>query len=553
MTKRITIILISGLIIFHFVNNYIWLSSTSYVTGRVDVIHHLNRELSLYKQMKSICFEDKTTPLFQKAGNLTNIELEGNSWPPFVVYLSAIANIIFGFSWMKVRMFQFLYFIVLIIAVYLIGKRLRGKQAGVLAAFMVSMYPGICGLSRMYELDFPLTAFVSLTIYFLLASDNFKNKRMSVFFGVCLGISMLIKLQALFFIFGPLSYVCYRAFFKENQNIKLFLISMALALSISALWWANKIKALLVNFRETLTVFYLPHPSSQPSSLNNLWDAVYAAFNGVPYRPFTFEYFFFYVSHSITQVSVLFSLVFCAVLFFFSKSKNLKDKGLLLAWIAVPYVIFTVISVKWARYYFPSLPAVALISALGIGELRSKTVKTIVVTMIICLGLAQNLVLSYRITKYPVVAAAPGDEDWCAYPQTDNFMETGESLALEIRKRAPISQTRNIEIFGQWENQLRYVLTMKLSGVNVYSANNMREFIDLNDLRFIITVASNPAPSGGNLKYVLSGVSIDRMRAKSLENLDGEENRHLNSFMPVKELTLIPFGQKVVLWERRLN
>ena len=114
------------------------------------------------------------------------------------------------------RMINMLYYVILIIAVYFIGKKMLDKKTGLLAAFIVSFYPGICGMSRQFEHDFPATAMVALCISSLLYTEDFKNTKYSLLFGISLGLGIFFRGQTLFFMIGPIGYVFYRIFFRDK-------------------------------------------------------------------------------------------------------------------------------------------------------------------------------------------------------------------------------------------------------------------------------------------------------------------------------------------------
>jgi len=86
--------------------------------------------------------------------------------------------------------------------------------------------PVVSKLQLEYLIDFALIAMVSLTIYFLIACDYFRNRNYSLMFGIALALSMLTKWTAIIFIIGPLVYIISKAFIVSQKAIAdLFLIS----------------------------------------------------------------------------------------------------------------------------------------------------------------------------------------------------------------------------------------------------------------------------------------------------------------------------------------
>src|SRR3989339_497863 len=159
-TNRFVAISVFLILIFHFFNNYIWLKSDSISTGHEDAIWHLDNQ--------------------------------------FVYFITSLFNLVFGYSFFMVRFLQINYFIILLISTYKIGSVTYNRKAGLLAMLILSLYPAIFGISRMYELDFPLAAAVCFCMYLLLVT-NFENRWKSLLFGAVLGLSILIKGQVIFF------------------------------------------------------------------------------------------------------------------------------------------------------------------------------------------------------------------------------------------------------------------------------------------------------------------------------------------------------------------
>jgi len=69
--------------------------------------------------------------------------------------------------------------VILALSVYGIGKILYTRNAGLIAAFLVSCYPIIVSMSREYIISVMLTAMTALAYYFFLKSKNFDQSNLS--------------------------------------------------------------------------------------------------------------------------------------------------------------------------------------------------------------------------------------------------------------------------------------------------------------------------------------------------------------------------------------
>jgi hypothetical protein len=299
------------------------------------------------------------------------------------------------------------FFFILLLSVYLIGRYIADNATGLIASFMVSMYPGIFGLSRKYLLDFPLVAMVSLGIYLLIRSNNFKSTRYSLVFGFVSGLGVLTKGQYILFIIGPLLYSIYRIISNDNlprtlqMRIKGFtnlMISLFVLIAVSSIWWRewnNALSTFWNAFVQQVIICYLPRESAFfPYLSAELWQC-----NNF------FQHSVFYLHQTIKYISPIFFIIFLIGLTYFIKSKFIKERPTILLWIFASYIIFTIISVKLEQYYFPAFPAFALVSAVGISKIMHKSIKKVISAFLITISLIQFFVLSYG--PHIVAAALP--------------------------------------------------------------------------------------------------------------------------------------------------
>ena len=101
-------------------------------------------------------------------------------YPPFY-HLSLIPlSLIFGFTLDTGVIGNSFYMVILVLSVYGIGKILYTRNAGLIAAFLVSCYPIIVSMSREYIISVMLTAMTAfLAYYFFLKSENFDQSNLS--------------------------------------------------------------------------------------------------------------------------------------------------------------------------------------------------------------------------------------------------------------------------------------------------------------------------------------------------------------------------------------
>jgi hypothetical protein len=133
-------------------------------------------------------------------------------WPNGLNLTASFFYSAFGRSLFSAKLSLLPYLCILIFSTYQIGRLMISPFAGCISAYLVFMSPLIFTSSRQFQLDFPLSAMVALSIALLLASDTFKQRKYSFLFGLALGWMLLIKVQGMSFIMWPLLVVGSRLF-----------------------------------------------------------------------------------------------------------------------------------------------------------------------------------------------------------------------------------------------------------------------------------------------------------------------------------------------------
>ncbi|MDD5109020.1 MAG: glycosyltransferase family 39 protein [Candidatus Omnitrophica bacterium] len=308
-------------------------------------------------------------------------------WPGFVYFVTSLVNSIFGFTPFIVRFSNIIFLALLAIFTYLIGKRCYDIKAGLLAAFLVTFYPSLFGVGRMYDLDFHLTAMVTMCVYFLIKTTDFKNRLFSIILGISSGLGILTKGQFLIFFIGPLTFALYSIFKDRNQNggnirrqVFNFVLFIFFCLFISSIWlFASTVKLSHI-FLTHFLAGYLPEKY-------NLF--------GLDFDVFSVKWMFYQLFYIIDHVSLPLYIVFCFSLFWLHK-KIEPVINIILLWILIPLVIFTLMSAKWEHYCFAFLPAIAILTAVGVMKL-GRQIKIPLILFIIVYSLLQFFAVSYRI------------------------------------------------------------------------------------------------------------------------------------------------------------
>ena len=357
---------LSGLILFHLINNAIWLFLDTCPPAWDESAH-----LCLSLRYLELLLHPTRDLVF----NLIKVSYY---YPPFFHLSLVPVHLLFGISADWATMSLVVYFAFLIIGVYKIGSFLYCRKVGLLAAFLVSMYQSIIYMSRFPLLDLPLTAVVTWGIYFLLRSRCFKEKKYAIAFGVISGIGLLVKWTYLFFIFFPVSFAVFKSIKEiDKKGIKNFLFVVVSFFIITAPWYLYNLVPIIQRCFQAATI---------------------GAAEGDPHF-LSINSFLFYFWNLEKQVQFLFFILFLTGITKLVKEwktnyQNRDNLIILIGWIVVPYFVFTLIGNKDGRYTLPFLPAVSIISAFWVFGLKKEIWQKIVVYSVIIIGLLQCISFS---------------------------------------------------------------------------------------------------------------------------------------------------------------
>jgi len=446
--SRRDLILIIFLLLFCAVSNYFWIKEDTANQG-FDVPVHTDIAVTVHQGLTEILRSGDS--FFAKCQELFKLSTEGILiYPRLVHFVAAVAALPFQDFLSTFRYTNITYFILLVVGIYLLGRKIHSSTAGLIAAYFIVLYPAIFGTSRKFGLDFPLAAFLCLVLYFLLKSDAFKNRKWSIIFGIGLGVGSLIKGQIVFYVIGPLIYGVFLGLKNSRKkSIPNMMISLLFATSIALLWW-HRISTLegLTGLDQHLS--YGKNPNTQVVASHFLFNLKA------------------YLTDTKANLSPLFFGVFLTGLLFCLRKLDQKITFIVL-WFFTSYGILFFIPTTVDRFIIPTFGAVALISAIGWLEAPlKKNVKFTLVILFIILGTIQLFAVSFY-KKLPALA----NTTWAYPPQKDNYQFLMEEFNALIRQNKPTSEV-NIGIIetqrfhGDGCISLKYRLNLLNTNNKVY-------------------------------------------------------------------------------------
>jgi len=253
---------------------------------------------------------------------------------------------------------NFVYYFILVTAAYLVVRELtQDRELSLIASFLAGLTPPILQLELHFMPDLPLASLVTLSIYFLLKSKRFTDKRNTVLFGLTFGLAALTKWIAFVFILPPALYllaIYLKKSYKNKENLKHLSKNVAYAfvafLIVALPWYLINLQTVIaslfysgVEVSDNLNLLSLPSVAFYPSIL---------------------------LVQAIVDYSILVASIF--LLFFVYKKEKFDDKlVVILIWIFASLFILTfILRNKKGSDILPVYPAIVILFAYTLSKLK---------------------------------------------------------------------------------------------------------------------------------------------------------------------------------------
>ncbi len=207
---------ILGESVFFFVLNIVWVFKDKGYTFISDGAH-IVRVLQIYRSLLRY--------------DIQSILLSREMYPNLYHQVCAVFGFIFGDVYRGTVIAHTMFVIFLIFSTFLLVKTLWGEKVALVSSLLVPAFPGILHYSKICSIDIALSFFVGMAAYFLIKSDDFKDRRFTLLFFITSALGMLLKWAFLFFLIVPFLWVFGRFAYetiKEKKDTKYILMLLAL-------------------------------------------------------------------------------------------------------------------------------------------------------------------------------------------------------------------------------------------------------------------------------------------------------------------------------------
>jgi hypothetical protein len=269
---------------------------------------------------------------------------------------------------------NYIFFLIPLYFIYKIGVELKDKETGNIAMILFALVPAIYGMSRQYgHKDYHIIAGITFNIYCLIKTDYFKNRKWAIWYGISVGLGLMIKDSFLAYFFIPFAYIVIVGLKEKTDKTKIINILTAIALGcLIAGWHYFKIdiikKIWYEPVTETVPVFIF---DSLRVMTIGLWEDLLSP--------------------------PIFIIFIIGLIFFIWKYRG-KYKYIILLWFFVPWsIIMLMPHHKLPEYGVGFIPAIILISVIWISNMKYKYIKKIIFLLLIVVGILQYVNFSYGI------------------------------------------------------------------------------------------------------------------------------------------------------------
>lgn len=364
-------LILAAIFVAHAVANAVWISRDHSLRS-YDMGPHLEFQANAY----AVVMDEGLKGVARVARG------DGPQIWPSAGYLPWVSlALVFGQSVRHMQMYNLFYLALLMAALFLTGRKIHSSRAGVLAAALASFYPLVYGDGRQFGIDMPGAACATLAIYLMLCTRRLSRPWHTLGLGAVCGAGLLICPRIALFLVPAaacLLVVSLRA--PQGTTRTRVLLHAALGLTaagaVSACWWWGRLASMLATLAQHQQGLGRVIP--EPSAL----------------------YYLKVLPWALSFYLVLMAALALGVLV---RRRGTGGDGLLdpdrlllvLVWLGAGLLALLIFKVHHLRHLLPLLPAVALLTAVGLCAISPRGIRRLVIGL--ALGVA---VISWLLDSF---------------------------------------------------------------------------------------------------------------------------------------------------------
>ncbi|MBF2064179.1 MAG: glycosyltransferase family 39 protein [Calothrix sp. C42_A2020_038] len=340
----------------------IWLSLDNSIPGW-DQADYLTGTLNYWRALQNIQFDSKEW--------WQSFWLLSSKIPPLIYIIAGLIQSVFGTGQDQAMLVMLLFSGILLFSVYGLGKVLFNATVGLWAAALCQFLPGLYQLRLQFLLDYPLAAIVTLCFFFLtilVVHQESKPTKLTIssrilrlclvtLFGISLGLALLVKQTALFFLLVPIIWVGIGALRARHWGKLVELFGGIWISSLIFGGWYQTNWLIILTSAKRATIDSAIAEGDPPLDTLEAWIFYWQQ---LPYQ----------VSLPLLLIPILSLLIYWGKFGGEVSKAEIKKEGYSLRWLAIfligAYLLTTLNVNKDDRYAIPYLPTLSVLLAYGL-------------------------------------------------------------------------------------------------------------------------------------------------------------------------------------------
>ena len=323
---------------------------------------------------------------------LYNVIMAGEQMPPLYFYSLYFLFKIFGYTTLVARVYSAIVGIVSVFSIYLLGKEMINKKAGLFAALLLSVNSFHLYYSqdaRPYMLFFLFTTF---SFYNLIKFLKLPSKKNALYYGITTAMMINTHFFGLFVLFSQYITLLFFLILSKNTQRKGFFVNSFISGIVTLLLFIPSMKV-FIKVSE-IKDFWIPAPTLDTYTL-------------------IFKEFFGNSELVLTLVGLLFIIYFIKL----SKEKNtsieyksiIENKTIFAFVLLIPWIIIVLliplirsylsIPMIISRYFISILPALIIILSIAINQFKNKIIQIGIIGLFIVFSLTDIIIVKKYYTN----------------------------------------------------------------------------------------------------------------------------------------------------------
>ncbi|TFH25759.1 phospholipid carrier-dependent glycosyltransferase [Candidatus Bathyarchaeota archaeon] len=265
--------------------------------------------------------------------------------PPLNMWLMSLAYQVLGVSNFSSRIVSALFGSLSLVLIFYLGKKLYNGYVGLLSAFVLGTFTTFYVFARRAMTDVPFVFFIIASFYFLVLSEKTqKSNRYIALSGLFFGLALMTKQVGALLI--PLIVIAYLTITSRSIRFmftKRFALFWGVGLLIISPWLIYMATSFSSEFWQSYVIY---------SGFNRTFSPLEGHQGG-------YLFYFSYLANNEKLWAILlpFAVGLCA---FKAVVKKAKADTILILWIAIVFIVFTLAQTKLSWYILPAFPAFAI-------------------------------------------------------------------------------------------------------------------------------------------------------------------------------------------------